>query len=132
MKCTFMKRQELLEFFTYLPQSLRYKLLLLTKWKLDTLYLEPVLAQIWLGLEIIRSNNSFLAIYMKILVKTLSKRDFFLQQRIFAINIYLQQTLQSICCCDFHLMDFFLSERQKKNQLESPLHTVLQYHFHLV
>ena len=26
MKCTFMKRRELLEFFTYLPQSLRYRL----------------------------------------------------------------------------------------------------------
>ena len=38
MKCTFMKRRELLEFFTYLPLSLRYKLLLLQKWKLDTLY----------------------------------------------------------------------------------------------
>ena len=37
MKCTFMKYRELLEFFTYLPLSLRYKLLLLTKWKLDTL-----------------------------------------------------------------------------------------------
>ena len=41
MKCTFMKHRELLEFFTYLPQSLKYKLLLLTKWKLDTLYDVP-------------------------------------------------------------------------------------------
>ena len=38
MKCTFMKHRELLEFFTYLPYSLRYKHLLLQKWKSDTLY----------------------------------------------------------------------------------------------
>ena len=38
MKCTFMKHRELLEFFTYLPYSWRYKHLLLQKWKSDTLY----------------------------------------------------------------------------------------------
>ena len=38
MKCTFMKHRELLEFFTYLPYSLKYKHLLLQKWKSDTLY----------------------------------------------------------------------------------------------
>ena len=40
MKCTSMKHRELLEFFTYLPQSLRYELLLLQKWKSDTLQME--------------------------------------------------------------------------------------------
>ena len=38
MKWHFMKRQELLEFLTYLPWSLRNKLLKKEEWKWDTLY----------------------------------------------------------------------------------------------
>ena len=38
MKWHFMKRRELLEFLTYLPWSLRNKLLKKEEWKWDTLY----------------------------------------------------------------------------------------------
>ena len=39
MKWHFMKHREMLEFLTYLPWSMRYKLLKKEEWKWDTLYI---------------------------------------------------------------------------------------------